>query len=62
MFHNCFTGGNGLRGVSLFPIHAAFNNTTTTPYVIGCYLDTRETDDTITFNTQFSVKIEEIKI
>ena len=62
MLHDCLTGGFGLRGVSCFPIHACWNNTTTTAYTIGCYFDLQGSDDYLTFNTQFSVKIEEIKI
>ena len=59
MLHTCATGGYGLRGVSCFPINASWENTTITPYTIGCYFDLTGTDDTITFTTQFNVKIQE---
>ncbi len=62
MLHNTYTGSVGMRGTSCFPISATWNNTTTTEYTIGCYFDLQAADDTLTFTTQWSMKLEEIKI
>ena len=62
MLHNTFTGSVGLRGTSCFPISATWNNTSLTEYTIGCYFDLQDANDTLSFTTQWSMKLEEIKI
>ena len=62
MLHNTYTGSVGMRGTSCFPISATWNNTSLTTYTIGCYFDLQAADDTLTFTTQWSMKLEEIKI